>query len=964
MIQRTVLRRYTPLAALAALATLGGAACSGGGGGAAAPAPIAQPTVDANASTLEATPTAGIAANGQSPSAIVVALRTTAGQPAAGIAVRLTASGGAVLTPSDLTTDSAGRASASLTSTTAGLVQISAVAEPGTNRAVTLNTTATVTFDPVVTNPGTATIVAAPRFEDRNGNGVADDQDRIVVRFSEPVAVQTSRPDDFALLVNGDSLGSNPSVRGGTRPDEVEIVLGSGANLRTRGAFAPQATDAGQPSGLDVAAGAQGIVAIANGTAAIPSTPRDLTPGLVEVLGVGSGIPADIAFGDLDADGDVDAVLGTSAANAILIQGASGALAFSGVNAGSNDTRAVAVGDLNRVGGDDIVATRDGTLEIYINNSNANGALSLNGPQELAAGSGEALIIADIDGDGFRDIVVGSADGVRVFTNGRNLGATFSLAQTESSVLNCVDLAAGDVDGDGDTDLVAATQQAVTLLRNNGGVLTASSILSTASTGVSLGDFDGDRVPDLSVGDGQSVSVLLGDGAGGFAPSGASVSAIDGELTDVDGDSRADLVVRRAAETVVYRNSAGNLEAVQTIDRAGVTKIVATEFERDGDADLALVAATGARVLTGSVTGTFGSTVLSGTPNLDDATCIARGDLDGDGDEDVVLGRDGEDRVLFNDGNNGFSFSGNPAQTLGDGLASGVALGDVDGDGDLDAVIVERFDPAQAPRWRAWFNDGAGNFDAVSRELPHQATEDARCVVLGDLTGDGADNVVVGAVGANKVFRLANINGTPTFFEFPAVFNAAANTRDTRALALYDIDGEGDLDLVAANYGGGFGEANQVFRLALVNGEPSYSEFALQGNEPSVGVAVGDFDHDTLVDVVFANEDNGQNFQHQVQSFGRRSTQAVGQPIRFTSGSPATSIAAADVNGDGFDDLIMGTADDRLQVWTQTAPLVFTVTQDTPQAGIRGVVAGDGDGDGDVDAIAAATAGSIVLTNR
>jgi hypothetical protein len=87
---------------------------------------------------------------------------------------------------------------------------------------------------------------------------------------------------------------------------------------------------------------------------------------------------------------------------------------------------------------------------------------------------------------------------------------------------------------------------------------------------------------------------------------------------------------------------------------------------------------------------------------------IALGDLDGDSDLDVVVGKydDLAETVWLN---NGFgSFITHPiSPTFGGGWTNDVALGDLDGDGDLDAVVVNHRQPATV-----WLNDGTGGFSA------------------------------------------------------------------------------------------------------------------------------------------------------------------------------------------------------------------------------------------------------------
>ena len=110
------------------------------------------------------------------------------------------------------------------------------------------------------------------------------------------------------------------------------------------------------------------------------------------------------------------------------------------------------------------------------------------------------------------------------------------------------------------------------------------------------------------------------------------------------------------------------------------------------------------------------------------ATHAALGDLDGDGDLDVMVAITFEsfNTVLFNDGNGTLTDSG---QALGDRDSQWIALGDLDGDGDLDAMVANTDDPDTV-----WFNDGNGVFTNSGQELEDSLSYS---VALGDLDGDG-----------------------------------------------------------------------------------------------------------------------------------------------------------------------------------------------------------------------------------
>ena len=274
----------------------------------------------------------------------------------------------------------------------------------------------------------------------------------------------------------------------------------------------------------------------------------------------------------------------------------------------------------------------------------------------------------------------------------------------------------------------------------------------------------------------------------------------------------------------------------------------AGDLEGDGDMDLVVVGRQTARVLVNDGMGMFSERplFLEGTPLYFNAKHVLCEDLDGDGDLDVyVAGL--PDFLFLNDGSGRLEDASEDRipDRLEWGLSDEVACGDLDGNGDLDLVRVCRLTPDSDGVTRLLLNDGSGRFlDRSTDRLPGEPIGSDACACE-DLDGDGDLDLVLG--GFREHLWLNDGEG-----RFSDASDRLPQDRlETRSVEIADFDGDGDADVVLSNVG-----PNGLW---LNDGEGHFSDASHmlpQGPDPyerTLDVTAGDFDGDGDLDLGVAN---------------------------------------------------------------------------------------------------------------
>lgn len=761
------------------------------------------------------------------------------------------------------------------------------------------------------TGPGTGTggplAVGRATYQDLDGDGTVSEGDQLVVRFDREVSTLGASPLGLALPTERDELGAGALLLESSASPEVRLALGSGAQLRTRGDGRQASLAEGSASAL--ALGPEVLIEDAAGNRPEPAL-VDLTPQHV-VRAEELMAPADgrcVVVQDLDGDGLLEALVGggDGAGGGLLTAArleANGTWTALGQLAHDSEVRTLLAVDLDG----------DGLLEAVAGAAGADrvARLGLGGLGWVADLPGssptESLAAADLDRDGQLELLVGRSDGAWRIT--APMGDALPELLEEGP---CLGLVAGDLDGDGWTDLVIAAADSLRSYRGSCamGLEPWGSTSAGGTTDLALGDADGDGLLELAAAGPWGLRTY--SPASLAAPVGITTLALGAQRQvwwdDHDGDTRPSLFGWGRAAADLDQDALTCWDAplapatapVQTLSSLPPGACVGlADLEHDGDLDALAVGADGVASLRGSFSGTHGDWILTedgAAPHAQASSAACAADVDGDGDEDLLIAELGTVTLWRNDAG---QLTAAASVDTGANRVEDLAVADLDQDGHADLLAVGTVLGLQVFR-----GDGAGSFAPASALVPPTAPSNA--LALGDLDGDGDLDLVLGTLRGQPDLVLENLltgsaGGTqpggdtvPPCTWAGLVVTQELSTKMTHDLALDDVDADGDLDVV---FGHGVGELSASWRN---DGSGTFTQFELfPDGWATHAVLFADLWGDAGRDLLLFGEDTTLLRRNQEGSF----PSGTGNSVQLQR-AHTTAAALADLNGDGALDLV------------------------------------------------------------
>ena len=562
--------------------------------------------------------------------------------------------------------------------------------------------------------------------------------------------------------------------------------------------------------------------------------------------------------------------------------------------------------------------------KLYINDGAGNYTESTSSTFEDVLGSAS---FADIDGDADQDLLIigfSNSNGLitKLYINdGQGIFSEVLDTPFEGLIYGAIGFADIDADGDqdillsGDTDISNPDPKTQLYINDGLGNFTEmqnTPFEGTTNSSIVFVDTDGDNDQDVLIGGLVSgdyiLKLFINDGLGNYTEmmntpfEGAQFISIG----DFNGDNAPDILLTNPNSAKVYLNDgASNFTIVDIpFEKVEIGSIAFADIDGDNDQDLMITGINGSlvditKLYTNDGQGNF-TEVLNNPFQVVRFGAIAFSDVDGDGDQDLLLtGANNSalaSSILYiNDG------AGNFTESLDfsiDGVSlSAVAFADVDGDNDQDLLITGT-SASSVEISKLYINDGLGNFSEMTN-TPFEGVHRGS-VAFADVDGDNDQDIVITG-DDNSETAISKLYINDGIGNYTEMMNTPFDGVRLSSIAFSDVDNDNDFDLLIT------GQNNSIDRISKLYINDGLGNFTELLDTPFDGAARGsvdfaDVDLDGDQDVFIAG---GNSFSNLYLNDGAGNfTVFLGNSFPFPNLTWA-SVAFADVDGDNDFDLFV-----------------------------------------------------------